>query len=188
MQVVGAAIGDDEPLMSAGLDSLGSVEFVNVLSQKLGLQMSSTLVFDYPSVNAVTEFLTAQMLKSAAAAAAPGAAGESAVACREQEVGLHGIASVGLAPAQQRYLAILAVVARPLMAEAFVSEDVAADSIHRVPLERWDLDYSDMPQGANSTLSAQFGAFMQDVDLFDGAAYGLTGAEAAAMDPQHRWA
>lgn len=41
LQVVGSAVGDDEPLMSAGLDSLGSVEFANVLSQKLGMQASA---------------------------------------------------------------------------------------------------------------------------------------------------
>lgn len=34
-------MGDDEPLMSAGLDSLGSVEFANVLSQKLGMQVGA---------------------------------------------------------------------------------------------------------------------------------------------------
>ena len=43
--------------MSAGLDSLGSVEFANVLAQKLGMQMPGTLVFDSPSVRAVTDFL-----------------------------------------------------------------------------------------------------------------------------------
>lgn len=34
----------------------------------------------------------------------------------------------------------------------------------------------------------QFGAFMHGVELFDAAAYGLSAAEVAAMDPQHRWA
>lgn len=43
LQVVGSAVADDEPLMSAGLDSLGSVEFANVLGQKLGLQASCLL-------------------------------------------------------------------------------------------------------------------------------------------------
>ena len=43
-QVVGGAVGADEPLMSAGLDSLGSVEFANLLSHKLGLQASVQLM------------------------------------------------------------------------------------------------------------------------------------------------
>jgi hypothetical protein len=51
--------------MSAGLDSLGSVEFANVLGQKLGIAMPGTLVFDYPTASAVTAYLSAQMLKAA---------------------------------------------------------------------------------------------------------------------------
>lgn len=51
--------------MSAGLDSLGSVEFANVLGQKLGIAMPGTLVFDYPTASAVTAYLSAQMVKTA---------------------------------------------------------------------------------------------------------------------------
>lgn len=110
--------------MSAGLDSLGSVEFANVLSQKLGMQMPGTLVFDYPSVNAVTEYLTAQMLKSAVAARAIAVRGPVSTESYDAEAELAGYGSVavgsdlvatGKSP-RQRYLAILAVVARPLMA------------------------------------------------------------------------
>ena len=120
--------------MSAGLDSLGSVEFANVLSQKLGMQMPGTLVFDYPSVNAVTEYLTAQMLKQAAAAAAPSAAaaaGEgsgSGSGSEGAELALHdgevpgALAAADWAP-RQRHLAILAVVTRPLMADALSTAD-----------------------------------------------------------------
>ncbi|KAK9815806.1 hypothetical protein WJX72_009873 [[Myrmecia] bisecta] len=56
--VLGEAVGNDEPLMSAGLDSLGSVEFANSLSRRMGVQMPSTLVFDYPTIAAVTAYLT----------------------------------------------------------------------------------------------------------------------------------
>lgn len=136
MQVVGASVGDDEPLMSAGLDSLGSVEFANVLSQKLGLQVPSTLVFDHPTVAAVTVYLAAQMLKSAAAAAA--AAGPEAlqdepadalpVASQDAELacfGESGALSAEVAPGQ-RHLAVSAVAARSLMAEAFVAPEQVA--------------------------------------------------------------
>ena len=37
--VLGESLGVDEPLMSAGLDSLGSVEFANGLSRQFGMQM-----------------------------------------------------------------------------------------------------------------------------------------------------
>jgi hypothetical protein len=115
--------------MSAGLDSLGSVEFANVLSQKLGMQMPGTLVFDYPSVSAVTQYLTAQMLKQAAAVAPVDAAAAAEGSGSERtELALHGGDVAGaLAPAEwaqrQRHLAILAVVTRPLMADALYTAD-----------------------------------------------------------------
>lgn len=128
VQVVGSAVGDDEPLMSAGLDSLGSVEFANVLSQKLGMQMPGTLVFDYPSVSAVTEYLTAQMLKQAAAAAPAAAAAAEGSGSEGAELAMHnGDVAGALAPAEwaprQRHLAIMAVVTRPLMADALSTAD-----------------------------------------------------------------
>lgn len=161
VQVVGSSIGDDEPLMSAGLDSLGSVEFSNVLSQKLGMQMSGTLVFDYPSVNAVTEFLAAQLIKSAAAAAPAGesAGGDTALLSRDSELysSQDELATVGH---RRRHLALLAVVARPLMASAEAEAGPAGsvgDKIHRVPLQRWDLDLAEQLQNDPFTLSAQVG-------------------------------
>ena len=74
--VLGGSIGVEEPLMSAGLDSLGSVEFANVLSRQFGMQMPGTLVFDYPTVNAISAYLfdklaaAAPLLEAAAAEAA----------------------------------------------------------------------------------------------------------------------
>lgn len=92
--------------------------------------MPGTLVFDYPSISAVTEYLTAQMLKSAAAAAATSgtAAGTAATVSVEDEWaggelsvqgGFEGSAVAASQWAQrQRHLAVVALVARPLMSEA----------------------------------------------------------------------
>jgi len=53
--ILGAEVDVSAPLMSAGLDSLSSVEFRNSLESKLGLQLPSTLVFDYPTVDAISQ-------------------------------------------------------------------------------------------------------------------------------------
>eukprot|EP00959_Pyramimonas_sp_CCMP1952_P119467 2497991-Pyramimonas_sp.AAC.1 len=56
--VLGAAVGPDEPLIDAGLDSLGAVEVRNALEREVGMQLPSTLVFDYATVGAVTGYLS----------------------------------------------------------------------------------------------------------------------------------
>ncbi len=59
--ILGRAVQPDEPLMSAGLDSLGSVELRNSLEARLGLQLPATLVFDYPSAAAIAGYLGARV-------------------------------------------------------------------------------------------------------------------------------
>lgn len=88
------------------------------------LQMPGTLVFDYPSVAAVTEYLTAQMLKSAAATASAGSTAVAATGSADQEwtggelsdIAGSAVVAGDWAP-RYRHLAVLAVVARPLMSE-----------------------------------------------------------------------
>ncbi len=189
LQVLGQSIGYEEPLMSAGLDSLGSVEFSNVLAQKLSVAMPGTLVFDYPSVSAVTDFLAAQMAKNVSSSETVESEEEDAGIAEELPVGPWGSASLSMPEAPQRAsIAVVAMAIRQLQTDSssILPAGVVTDKIQRVPLARWDLDGAEALLKDPFTLSAQFGAFMSEIDLFDPTIFGLSGPEALSMDPQHR--
>lgn len=54
------------PLMSSGLDSLGAVELRRELSAISGQDLPATLVFDYPTIDSMADFITSQLPPSLA--------------------------------------------------------------------------------------------------------------------------
>ncbi|MEP5152676.1 type I polyketide synthase [Planktotalea sp.] len=53
----GAQIDLNSPLMDMGLDSLVAVELRNTIAETLGVRLPSTLLFDYPSITKLAEYL-----------------------------------------------------------------------------------------------------------------------------------
>ncbi len=47
--------------MSAGLDSLGAVELRKELASVTGLDLPTTLVFDYPSADSITDLIVSML-------------------------------------------------------------------------------------------------------------------------------
>lgn len=52
-EVVGATVGDDEPLMAAGLDSLAVVELQGRVAAAFAAPLSATVVLDYPTLSVI---------------------------------------------------------------------------------------------------------------------------------------
>jgi len=50
-------------MLAAGLDSLGAVELRNSLEGSLQVQLPGTLVFDYPTISALQQFLLTKAME-----------------------------------------------------------------------------------------------------------------------------
>ena len=55
--VIGADVAADEPLMAAGLDSLGAVQLRNAITERFGVELPPTAALDFPTVLALAGFV-----------------------------------------------------------------------------------------------------------------------------------
>lgn len=59
--LLGGPVPADQPLMEAGLDSIGAVELRNAVSANFGIELPATVTFDYPSADALARYVIQQM-------------------------------------------------------------------------------------------------------------------------------
>jgi acyl carrier protein len=167
--LLGADVGADEPLMEAGLDSLGAVELKNALERTVGAELPATVMFDYPSVGALVGYLQSQL----ALAPAEESATPTQAAPQLSEAG--GAASAQL-------IRVVAMAGRSTLA-ACGGVVVMQDTSVPVPHARWDRD-------EHSSMLAEcapgFSSFITAVDMFDAHSLSVPEAEAVVMDPQQR--
>jgi acyl transferase domain-containing protein len=192
-----SAVADDEPLMAAGLDSLGAVELRSALEGRLGgqgLMLPPTLVFDYPTTAALAGFVSDQLGVSDAPLAAAAAPVLSATA---SPLALHPLDGAAAPPPTSTAVAITGTACRsPCSA---IQSAPATDAIRSVPLARWDWErlggassaaagvaFADASDSGGADWPARFGGWLDGIELFDAALFGISGAEAELMDAQQR--
>jgi polyketide synthase PksM len=202
-------IDSSAPLGRYGIDSILVVQLTNALRGAFG-EVSSTLLFEHQSIDAlVEEFLRSRRgsLEALARAQAPGAGPEGAsTAMRPNGTAPLGRARRGArgageqaAPAalegeregDGQRVAIVGLAGRYPMAndvrEFWRNLREGRHCISEVPRDRWDWrDYYGEEKGSWGTVYTKWGGFLEDIARFDPAFFHLSPREAARMDPQER--
>jgi acyl transferase domain-containing protein/thioesterase domain-containing protein len=153
-----------------GFDSLGALELRNRLQVATGMDLPATLVFDYPSVATLAQFLLAEAEGKRRAAAAV-----RRVAASEEPIAIVGMGC-----------RFPGGVTSPAELWELVAGGV--DGISEFPADRdWDLERCYHPEpGRPGKSYACEGGFLGDVAGFDAAFFGVSPREATGMDPQQR--
>ena len=163
--IAGRSVNADEPLMEAGVDSLGAVELRNQLGDAADDQsLPSTVVFDHPTARRLAELLSISEVP--------------AVAAVPQRQAVHS----GSLLVVMDGLSALLPTGVTGGGSAWHISACAFDAVGNVPPSRW----SSAEPVAGTHGATHHGGFAHGVDQVDNSRFGVSPAEAAAMDPQQR--
>jgi acyl transferase domain-containing protein/acyl carrier protein len=154
-----------EPFTSYGLTSVDAVGLSGDLEEWLGLQLSPTLAYEYPTIETLARHLAGD----------PDILG---LAEMKRETETEPIAIVGIGcrfPGAEDPKAFWRLLQDGI------------DAISEIPADRWDISafYNPNP-GTAGKMSTRWGGFLKDVDQFDPHFFGISPREAGHMDPQQR--
>ncbi|KAL1521309.1 hypothetical protein AB1Y20_020978 [Prymnesium parvum] len=170
-------VSPSAPLMEAGIDSLSVTHLVTELSRRTGVSLSSTLIFEHPTADAIVAHLLARTRPPPSPADAirrfHARDARDLAAAAAARRGRRG----GVPPAVSAVSGVWPCGA-PSSAALRKMADAAFDAASGggAPA-RW---------GGEAEGAASHVAAIASVQLFDARAFGLTPAEAAAIDPQQR--
>lgn len=153
-----------------GLTSLTAMSLKVDLERRLGLNLSSTLIFDYPNPDALLAHLKMKLF--------PESLDEEVVELLFEQTA-EPIAIISMA------CRFPGGISTPEEFWEFLRE--GRDAVGPVPKDRWDgAAYHDSGRSTPGKVVSDEGGFLDDVRSFDPAFFGIAPKEALTMDPQQR--
>ncbi|NDJ18418.1 beta-ketoacyl synthase N-terminal-like domain-containing protein [Myxacorys almedinensis] len=168
LQLEPSEIEVDQPFAYYGLASREAVGLIAELEDWLGCRLAPTLAYDYPSIAALSDYLSGERVDARTvqqSSAMPHSATDA-------------IAIVGMScrfPGASN------------LDEFWQLLQNGIDAIAEVPSTRWNAgDFYDPNSDAVGKMNTRWGGFLHHVDQFDPHFFGISPREAARIDPQHR--
>ncbi len=148
-----------------GLTSIQGIRLSGMLSEYLNKEVPATVLYDYPTIRSLSLFLSGDALQEESSMVMPGAKPHEPMAIIGMACRFPGAADL----------------------DTFWQNLISGkDDITEVPEDRWEIDttYSDILDGHH--MNTRWGGFLEGVDRFDAAFFGISPSEAKDMDPQQR--
>lgn len=180
----------DAPLHELGIDSLGSIEFRNTLQNALKLKLAATVLFDHPTISALTDYLLQQ---TSSLQEQPGKTRQQ-VALTVKRPAEPPRDVISPQDSSWPHIAVIGMACRfpgnSNSVEKFWSTlACATDCTSEIPTSRFDLEASySSDKSASGKMYVRRAAFIQGLDLFDNAFFHISEGEALHMDPRQRLA
>ena len=159
-----------------GLSSLLTAEFAEALNSEFHVGVTSTVVFDYPTVKDLSDFIAAETSRRQRNTVSPAK--------------VASLTATQVTSKIQRRIEIVASAHRyPAHDMKGVIETVwaeADDFQDATPASRWNVDDHFSPASAVGKMYVRFGCWLERIDHFEGHFFGLTPQESLTLDPQIR--